>query len=112
MHSHNGCNFPQWSRVGPGDREAPQQAPAIVAGRRKDRLEELSQGGHETASLDLGADLDTLKKSVCDLVERYPDPQLGFTKELHINYTSVVGFASVVLPHFLNFSICSPARSS
>jgi len=105
----------------------PSRPQIIATGRRKERLEELNKiGGIHAVSLDLNTDLDTLKKSVEDLINRFPDldtvvlnagiqREIAFKKpeeinlsdilqEINVNYTSNVAFITYVLPHFLKLS--------
>jgi len=105
----------------------PSRPQVIAAGRRKSRLEEMGKvDGVEAVSLDLSADLDTLKKSVDDLITRFPDldtiilnagiqhefhfknPQdvdlMKIMQEINVNYTSVVALITFVLLHFLKLS--------
>jgi len=51
----------------------PTHPKVIATGRRKDRLEELSAAGLHAEYLDLSLDLNSLRKSVDDLLARYPD---------------------------------------
>ena len=57
----------------------PSRPQVIAAGRRKERLEELSKiEGIYGVPLNLDTDLDTLKKSVEDLISRFPDVSFFF----------------------------------
>jgi len=105
----------------------PSHPKVIAAGRRKERLEELSKvEGIHTVQLDLSGDLDALKKSVQDLVGRFPDLdtiilnagiqyEFDFKKpqnikleevlrEINTNYTANIAFITYILPHFLKLS--------
>ncbi|KAF4622988.1 hypothetical protein D9613_001971 [Agrocybe pediades] len=102
----------------------PSHPKVIATGRRKDRLDELSAAGLQAEYLDLSADTTALKKSVDDLIARYPDldtvilnagiqhqvkakdgiDMKKITEEIHVNYISVVAFISYILPHFLKLS--------
>jgi len=54
----------------------PSKPQVIASGRRKDRLEELAKAGLHPLELDLGSDLDTLKKAVDGLIAEYPNVRL------------------------------------
>ncbi|KAJ3499050.1 hypothetical protein NLJ89_g10140 [Agrocybe chaxingu] len=104
--------------------QLPNKPTVVGAGRRKERLEELTKADLEAFPLELGTDFDALKKSVDELLEKYPNLDAvilnagiqnhfnfktgvdlsEITHELAVNYTSVVAFASFVLPHFLKLS--------
>lgn len=55
----------------------PSHPRVIGAGRREDRLEELSKEGFATVQVDLDTDKDSLKKFVTDLLKNYPDVRLA-----------------------------------
>ncbi|KAF8973752.1 NAD(P)-binding protein [Flammula alnicola] len=103
----------------------PSRPQVIAAGRRKERLEELSKvDSVHPISLDVTASLDTLKKSVDDLISQFPDldtlilnagiqhefdlkkdvDMSKILEEMTVNYTSVVALITYALPHFLKLS--------
>ena len=51
----------------------PSKPCVIVAGRRKERLEELKKAGLETMEVDIDTDGETLKRFADEVVEKYPD---------------------------------------
>ncbi|PCH33813.1 NAD(P)-binding protein [Wolfiporia cocos MD-104 SS10] len=100
----------------------------IVAGRRQERLDELTKKGErlETLKFDVNSSRDALKSSVQDVVAKYPDldavifssgiqHQFDFKNpesidldkletELNTNYTSITRMTTFFLPHLLKLS--------
>ncbi|KAF8898528.1 hypothetical protein BD779DRAFT_1484401 [Infundibulicybe gibba] len=71
----------------------------IAAGRREDRLEEMTKAGLSTTKIDLDTDKDTLKQFVNDLLRDHADLRIPLRS--NINYTSIVTLINFLLPHFL-----------
>lgn len=102
----------------------PSRPQVVAAGRRNDRLQQLAKENFETVQVDLDADKDSLKKFVADLLQKYPDLDTvvlcagiqhefdlregmdidKLTREVYINYTSVVTMISFITPHFLRLA--------
>ncbi|KDR85184.1 hypothetical protein GALMADRAFT_233857 [Galerina marginata CBS 339.88] len=103
----------------------PGRPQVIAAGRREDRLEELSKAGLHAIPLDLGLDAEALKRAMDNLISHFPNLDTiilnaGIQHEIHfkreqvdmskiieevtVNYTSVVALITYVLPHFLKLS--------
>ncbi|KAH9945663.1 hypothetical protein B0H21DRAFT_424112 [Amylocystis lapponica] len=113
----------------------PSKPTVIVAGRRKERLEELSKDGFETAQFDVTVGREALRTFAKNIVAKYPDfdtvifssgIQRSFDfkhpealdldtleEELNTNYVAIATLITFFLPHFLklsvrlHFSVCS-----
>lgn len=57
--------------------ELPSKPQVIGTGRRPDRLEELAKAGLEAIPFELSADIEYLKKSVDDIVAKYPEVKMN-----------------------------------
>ncbi|KZT05921.1 NAD(P)-binding protein [Laetiporus sulphureus 93-53] len=108
--------------------ELPSKPTVIVAGRRQERLDELTEEGDriKAVNFDVNSGRDALKSSVQDIVTNYPDLDavmfssgiqhiFDFKKpesvdldkletELNTNYTSIIRMTTFFLPHFLKLS--------
>ncbi|KAF8167913.1 hypothetical protein B0H34DRAFT_683640 [Crassisporium funariophilum] len=102
----------------------PSKPRVIGSGRRKERLSELAKAGLQTVSLEVNSEFTELKKSVEDIIQRYPDldtvilnagvqHEMDFKKdvdlsllvqEMNINYISVVAMITYILPHFMKLT--------
>jgi len=109
-------------------KDLPSRPKVIVAGRRKDRLDELAAKGFETVQVDLDTDNIGIKKFVDNLLAKYPeldavilnagkqletwwkpDPEkpLDLDKlasEMNVNYTSIVATITYLMSHFLELA--------
>jgi hypothetical protein len=54
-------------------KDLPNKPQVIMAGRRQERLDELSKDGFETIRMDLGKDRALLQKEAEQLLARYPE---------------------------------------
>ena len=51
----------------------PSNPTVIAVGRRQDRLDELAAQGLKTEKMDFGADKETLKRYVSEILSKYPN---------------------------------------
>ncbi|CAK5264779.1 unnamed protein product [Mycena citricolor] len=104
--------------------ELPSKPTVIAAGRRADRLAELTVKGLKTVQLDVTEDDAALKTKVDALIAQYPtldgvllcsgiQYQQNFLreialsdvkKEVQVNYMAVITLITMFLPHFLKLS--------
>ncbi|KAH8102477.1 NAD-P-binding protein [Cristinia sonorae] len=108
--------------------DLPSKPKVIVAGRRQERLDEISaaHAGIDSIKFDTTAGREVLQKFVADITAKYPDldgvvfsagvqhvfdflkPESFdldlFETELTTNYTSIVTLIVSLLPHFLKLS--------
>jgi len=106
----------------------PSKPTVLVSGRRKDRLDELTKAHDrlEGIQMDIDTDRQTLKKTVDDILAKYPKldtiifsagiqrelhfwkPETvnldAFASELNTNYTAIVTMITYFLPHLLKLS--------
>lgn len=67
----------------------PSKPQVIGAGRRKERLEELAKADLHAVSLNLSVELDVLKKSVDDLLARFPEVSFDLQRFVSIDELSL-----------------------
>ncbi|KAF8078420.1 hypothetical protein FPV67DRAFT_1465214 [Lyophyllum atratum] len=96
----------------------------IAAGRRQDRLDELTKSSLSTVQVDLDTDKDSLAKFANDILDKHPNldtiilcagvqHEFDFkkqvdldklTSEINVNYISIVSIISLFMPHFLKLA--------